>query len=90
MGYTFLSLFGFPHAGCGILGGLCTVFHRCVTKMSLLIGIVMHTSTDTENCGVLDTECLPWTELNKLEVWYEARNWNETCAVFKKNPKASK
>lgn len=52
--------------------------------MSLLLGVVMHTSTDTENCGVLDTEHLPWTELKKLEMWYEARNWNETCAVFKK------
>lgn len=74
---------GFPQAGCGVLGGLHAAFHRCVTKMSLLIGIVIHTSTDTGNCGVLGTEHLPWTELKKLEMWDEARIWNETRAVFK-------
>lgn len=51
--------------------------------MSLLIGVVILSFTDTENFGVLDTEHLPQTELKKLEMWDEARNWNETCAVFK-------
>lgn len=79
----FFKIGGFLHAGCGILGGLHTVFLRCVTKMSLLVGIVIHTSSDTENCGVLDTEHLLRTELKKLKMWDEARNWNERCAVFK-------
>lgn len=51
--------------------------------MSLLIGVVILSSTASENCGGLDTERLPWTELKKLEMWDEARNRNETCAVFK-------
>ena len=79
--YFFLGLVAFSVKACGIREGLCTGTNGCV-RTRPAGRLMVHSSPGAVMCGLGAPGCLLLAELRELELCCDARNQNETHAMF--------